>query len=393
MIGHIDELTIFDDNIKNAYTITLPLIFYFNKHLVTSIPLNASINTKYEITVCLRNLEEVTYKEEFSSFVDPSLFNETCEMKSYIPKMSNVHLMAEYIYLSIEERKIFASNYLEYLIDEIQFENNLNISDNNLLPVYKIQTQKAKSQSNYLDKNELDSVTYHSDLILRNDFIYSGYVDRTGILKNTMLYQPIRGVDPYIHKKRILVKNNFNHPSKLFMVLIKPNQHIDPSIRTDEKKYFFGERQWDNYGLYSYYDLSKIYRAKKTHFNVIKKRINDLEDKTFGFIYIINEILLDYTSDPNNKSLLTHPHFLESMQKIKDAYISYHGQIIYGTNYVKIKENLLSLKINFRIENLSIFIQLLSDIFSSLKNFRSPNHMTPSSKVHWKNFQILISKT
>ena len=46
MIGNRDDLTIFDDKIKNSYTVTLPLIFYFNKNKVLSLPLNSSINTK-----------------------------------------------------------------------------------------------------------------------------------------------------------------------------------------------------------------------------------------------------------------------------------------------------------------------------------------------------------
>lgn len=387
MIGNREDLIIFDDKIKDSYTIVVPLIFYFNKYIASSIPLNASINTKYEINVRLRTLAELTYKEEFSDFVDPNN-----NLKSYIPDISKSHLMVEYVYLSTEERKIFIGNKLEYLSDELQYDDNFYISDNNLNPIYKMGNTKKIStmikngtkikkehydsyKAIFKDKDALDAMNYDTDLLPRNDYIYRQHRDHTGIIKTMMIHEPINNVDPHVHKKRIEYENYFDHPAKLMVVLIKPLIHTNISYRDDETKYFYGEHQWDNYGLYSYYDLSKIFETKKIYYQTIKKKMNDIEDSIFGFVNTVNQILFDYaqtsnfvSNDRTDKWIVSnYTYFLETVQLIKDSYISYDGTILNLSNLVKLKENLLSLSIDYYIIEYPILYQLIKNICGYLK--------------------------
>ena len=382
MIGNRDDLIIFDDKIKNSYTIVLPLVFYFNKNIFSSIPINASMNTKYEISIKLRTLDEVSYKEEFSNFVEHERFSSENTDKNpvlpYTPKLSNVYLMAEYIYLGTEERRIFSGKLLEYLMDEVQYDNCTTLNDSNLIPVYKIGTEKKKSTSiksgikkttEYyknskallIDKKDLESRKYDVDLIPYNDYYIQNYIAMGNIqrqmMKNVRLYK----VDPYIHQKRIEIENHFRNPTKTMIILIKPIMHTDPSIRFDDNHYFYGERQWDNYGLYSYYDLSKITEAKIKFYAKIKKKINDLENKEFGFISIINKILYQYTINNNISDV-----FLESLHGIKDAYLSYNDTIFDGINTVYLKNCFLSLKINFEIWDNKILHKMINDIYRKL---------------------------
>ncbi|XWV26402.1 capsid protein [Tupanvirus soda lake] len=384
MIGHREDLIIFDDKIKNSYTIIMPFIFYFNKYIMSSIPLNASINTKYQIDIQLRNLDEVTYKEEFSDFVDPNDLN---NLQPYTPKMINPHLMIEYVYLSTEERKIFVTNRLEYLIDEVQYDNTFNISDSNLVPIYKIGTvkktrtkikNKTKIREEYYDTNkgvyatanELQNTNYYTDLIPRSDYVPGLYTDRTGITKTMMVFKPLPNINPYIHKKRIELENYFNHPTKLMVILIKPLIHTNPQYRSDDNNYFYGERQWDNYGLYSYYDLSKINEAKQNYYDLFNTRINDLDDPVFGFINIINQLLFQYTNkhekiNENRIEKWIHTnfeYFLEILQTIKDAYNNYYEEIYYRSDMIKLKEFLLAMGINYDITNKDILFQLIDDV-------------------------------
>jgi hypothetical protein len=402
MIGNREDLTIFDDKIKQSYTIAMPFIFYFNKNIPLSIPLNASINTKYEINVTLRTLDEVTYREEFSDFVDPGILNKfNTSLKPFTPSISKSYLMVEYIYLSTEERRIFAANKLEYLIDELQYNNTTTISDDNLIPVYKVGNvkksvfkikNKVKIKEEYydtykatfMDKNELDKIRYSTDLLPRNDYVPEKYIDRSGVPKIMMINRPIPNVDTYIHKKRIEMENYFNHPTKLMVVLVKPLAHTDLTYRTDESNYFYGEKQWDNYGLYSYYDLSKILDAKKIHYELVKNHLNDLEDSTFGFINIINQLLLDYSNNPNNLSndkmekwiVANYAYFLEALQTIKDAYIAYNDQIMYNDEIVHFKENLLSLMIDYHIREIDVLHKLVEDIYGQLKLYPPEQSVT-----------------
>lgn len=375
MIGNRDDLIIFDDKLKKSYTIVLPFIFYFNRHNFLSLPLTASINIIYEVNIKLRTLEEVTYKEQYANFIDPifydNLKNLTKNM-NFKPELKNAYLMVEYIYLSKEERKIFVSNKLEYLIEEIQFDNGYNISDNNLIPIYKIgQNVKTKDvikdgkkikESYYnggslMDKNELGSLIYSMDLLSRNDFIPSIYYDRTGIKKLFMIEKK-NDIDKKIWYKKIEYKHNFNNLVKLMVFMIKMNIHTQPSLRKDEMKYFLGEYQWDNYGLYSYYDLSKIVNAKRIYYDIIKDRLNNINDDIFGFINIINILIMNYS----NEDSLLKDKILETMQIIKESYMIYDKDIKNYEKLIKLKENLLSLHITFPIYNKKILLKLVHDI-------------------------------
>lgn len=395
MIGHRKDLIVYDDKVKNSYTIVMPLVFYFNKDPALSLPLTASINTKYQIGIKLRNLDDVAYKEEFSVFVDPD-----SDFRQSEPSITNAYLMIEYIYLASEERNLFVKRRLEYLIDEVQYDNNFNIADNNLVPIYKIGTIKrtktvkkngVKTKQQYYDTNKgvyidkalLDSTSYSTDLIPRNDYILSEYQDRSGIIKKMMIYKPLPNVNPYVHKKRIELKNYFAHPSKLMIVLVKPLIHTELSYRTDENSYFFGEKQWDNYGLYAYYDLSKITKAKEEYYQQFTSEINDLENPIFGFANIINQLLLNYCEldkkvlpdgctgiglfDDNKWINENYDYFLQIIQTIKDAYNNFHEEILNKTNSIRLKENILSLAIDYHIFDLEILMQMTVSIYDKLQ--------------------------
>lgn len=444
MIGHRDDLIIFDDKIKKSYTITMPLIFYFNRSVALSIPLNASTNTKYEITIRLRKLSDMTYKEQFSKFINTTSTptstststptSTPTSTSNFKPTITNAYLMVEYIYLGIEERKIFITSRLEYLIDELQYDTYI-ANDDNLDPIYKIgsytKTDKLKKSKKIVksnngilvDQNQLNSMPNHTDLVPRNDYQIVIYTDRTGIAKSMMSKKPLPNVDPYIHTKRSVYRHYFNHPTKLAIFVIKPCIHIDAIYRTDDKSYFYHEKQWDNYGLYSYYDLSKIYHAKKNHYEFMKKRFNDLEDPEFGFIAIINQLLLQYGTllntqnklygtllntqnqlydtllntqnklrDSNDQWIESNQNiFLENIQKIKDMYNSYNEAIMYGENMVRLKKYLLSLHLDYPIINTNIFGKLISDIYQLLNlSIPDQNEVVAEYLTQFKNIKPMF---
>lgn len=424
MIGNRDDLIIFDDKIKNSYTIVLPLIFYFNKNIFSSIPMNASMNTKYEINIKLRTLDEVSYKEEFSNFIeygkgsyDSSCFYDDTDKNSFvphIPKLSNVYLMGEYIYLGAEERRIFSGKLLEYLINEVQYDNCTTLNDSNLIPIYKIGTEKKKSTSiksgikkttEYyknskallIDKKDLESRKYDVDLMLYNDYYIQNYMAMGNIQRQMIKNVRLPKVDAYVHQKRIEIENHFKNPTKTMIILIKPIMHTDPSVRSeDDNHYFYGERQWDNYGLYSYYDLSKITEAKIKFYVKIKKKINDLEDQEFGFISVINKILYDYTINNNISNI-----FLESLHAVKDAYLAYNNTIFFGINTLYLKNCFLSCKINFDVYDNIVFHKMIKDVYQKL-NIVVPsefeiNKFMSENYFGWKNidydaFGCIINK-
>jgi hypothetical protein len=349
---------------------------------------------QYELTINLRRLDEVAYKEEFSEFINPDTYDfvtQTKNLTPYLPTLSNVYVMVEYIFLTSEERNVFSTRLLEYLTDQIKYSDALTLNDANLLPVYQIGSNKKiwvkehgikkerqrydKHRAVYLDKNELDALLIAPNLIPRNNYKPKRYIDRTGITKLIMVHDYSNELDPFIHQKRIEFQNYFHDPTKYLVLLIRPIVHIDPLLRIDECHYFHGERQWDNYSLYSYYDLSAIVEAKCLHYESMRCRINDVDDPIFGFETIINQTIRYYELGPipepttliDTWIAANSAHFMKSLLLIRDLYISFENNIVYGLNTTKLKENLINLNIDYPIVNINVAYQIMNDIYFALQ--------------------------
>lgn len=463
MIGNTDDLILFDNRIKKSCTLALPLIFYFNKHAASSIPINASINTKYDITVQLRKFEDLAYKEEFSDFIDPKLYNECKKIKCIRPEICNAYIMTEYVYLSIEERTIFVNNMLEYLSDEIQYDM-IDIADNNLTPIYKILSIKKKKslkninrgtsctrisrdkqsllhqysssrhpssvlstidklepiesktnfnmdQNNsvfasnrknkkenreenrnkhnefYVNKYKLESLDYQPDFLAKNNYVLEEIIDRTGVpklfMKNRSFILGDRHQDPFVHKKRVVINNNFNHPSKMMTILIKPKAHVDICFRNGCSNYFFGEKQWDNYGLYPYFDLSKIRQAKMDYYYQIRKNITNTKNYNLGPIRVLNEILdLDLKNPDLRELILVIKKYLTTEDKIlclsgSTVTLSKIDQCcLFNPNKIKFREDMLLLKIDYHILCPKIFTHIFCDVITKLEAPMNPKKIS-----------------
>jgi hypothetical protein len=114
LIGNVPELYEFNDDPKRGYQLKIPLKFWFCKFVGSAIPLVALNNSEIEITVKLKNFNEVSYHEPFVQF------NRKIEASGYI--------IAEYIYVEADERNSLASNKLEYLIEQVQSNGNVVIN-------------------------------------------------------------------------------------------------------------------------------------------------------------------------------------------------------------------------------------------------------------------------
>lgn len=408
MIGHREDLIIYDDKLKNSYTIVLPFVFYHCRNPVLMIPLTASLNTKYEFNVKIRQLADLTYKEQFASFIDPTMYDDltNINIKPYTPTLSNTYLMCEYIYLDTEERMRFVSQMLEYIMEDTQIGNTINITDNNLIPVFKIGTvqktvdriidgKKTKvtfyveKDGVYADREQLERLGINTEqfdpfnsvtniisdytLLPRNDFVVVPYTDQTGGNKTIMVNKPLPFVNKFVHYKKINVDFNFHNPTELFVLTVQPNIHVDPIYRFDESQYYFGEKQWDNYSLYSRYDLTVIQTTKYNYYDSFEARLDNINDTVFGFEAILNTILLEYDTNPvyldtrvdewikNNLA-----YFLEIIVQIRDAYVNFTGSLFNIENTIRLKENLVSRGYNYNIYDSQFLFQTITDIFNIL---------------------------
>ena len=113
-----------DDNTYtefNGSTIYLPIWWMFEK---IPFPLISSINTPLGFRVKLRNVEDI-------------LITTSSNVKYTINKNLKMSLLANFYYLSHEERRKFAENRHEYLIEQVNRvivpQPNFNLNINNLL--------------------------------------------------------------------------------------------------------------------------------------------------------------------------------------------------------------------------------------------------------------------
>lgn len=127
LIGNIPELTTFDRTVKPSYTIYLPLQFWFCRNNGLALPLVSLEYHDVDINIKLRNAEDVSYIELESSedqiYIDDIFTDLGIDV--------DASLLIDFIYLDSQERKKFAQGSHEYLIEQIQVIDQVNVSTDN----------------------------------------------------------------------------------------------------------------------------------------------------------------------------------------------------------------------------------------------------------------------
>lgn len=113
MIGNVDKLTNFDENIKGSYKLLIPLQFWFCRHLGLSIPIIALRYHDIILSLKFKELSKLCWVDNSIEFID-------IRNRINIP---GARLYVDYIYLDSDERKRFAQSTHEYLIETVQYDN------------------------------------------------------------------------------------------------------------------------------------------------------------------------------------------------------------------------------------------------------------------------------
>lgn len=123
MIGHVPELTCFDRKVKPTYLLQIPLQFWFCRYSGLSIPLVALQYHDVNINIKFRRFEELCYIEPLTNIkianIDDGIHLDEIPEETLIDM--EAFLLIDYIYLDSPERRRFAQSSHEYLIDQLQF--------------------------------------------------------------------------------------------------------------------------------------------------------------------------------------------------------------------------------------------------------------------------------
>lgn len=123
LIGNVPELNTYDDKLKDAYQLIIPLQFFFCKEIGLALPLVALNHTEVKITIALKPFNEICYYD------DLTVFNRSVKLST--------KMIAEYIFLEESERNLIATNKNEYLITKMQSSGDF-IINTNLLDEFKL---------------------------------------------------------------------------------------------------------------------------------------------------------------------------------------------------------------------------------------------------------------
>ncbi|AYV79610.1 MAG: putative capsid protein, partial [Faunusvirus sp.] len=115
MVGNTIELTTFNNTVKPAYTIYLPLPTWFSRKSVVALPIIAILYNTISFNLYLNPLADCCQIDNNVNFVQPIKLRGK--------------LITGYIFLDNAERKLFAESNHEYLIEQVQ--NNGTVTVNN----------------------------------------------------------------------------------------------------------------------------------------------------------------------------------------------------------------------------------------------------------------------
>lgn len=183
MIGDISDLTSYNDQSKPSYTLYIPLQFWFNRNYGLALPLIAIQYHDIYIRVEFQpNTEMIVRCPQFTAFNQVRLLE--------------VGLITDYIYLDMDERRRFADKSHEYLIEQVQTENDLSLN-----------TSPFRLVSNFLNPTkELIWAMKNGNYKTGKEFIcYSNIEDWTGTLINCS--------KQILTESMVLLSPEISHPS------------------------------------------------------------------------------------------------------------------------------------------------------------------------------------
>jgi hypothetical protein len=113
MIGNVSEVTEIGRNMTDAYTMYVPLKFWFNRNNGLALPLIALQYHDVRVTIKLRDAcDLVNFTGAGATAASSGAVNSD---------LKDAYLLIDYVYLDSEERKRFAQAAHEYLIEQVQF--------------------------------------------------------------------------------------------------------------------------------------------------------------------------------------------------------------------------------------------------------------------------------
>ena len=219
MIGADSDMTSFKDN-----KIYIPLEFWFCRNIGLALPLIALQYHEVKINIEIESFDNCTYNG--TAYVKNTT-GSSVNRKS----IKNATIWCDYVFLDTDERKRFAQLSHEYLIEQVQMNENT-VSGTNEQSVSLVMNHPVKEiiwTINETDKADLENQWYNytdSDI-----FADSNYEDILGSDSNSLLQNTLFGIDPdgnnSIYSANLQLNGNdrFAKRNGDYFSLVQPYQH------------------------------------------------------------------------------------------------------------------------------------------------------------------------
>jgi len=260
IIGNIPELTTYNDVIKPAYSLYIPLNFWFTKYSGLSIPLIYMRYHDIKINIQLNDLVNCCYYE-------------TLKDNIYIEdliNLNNISLIANYIYLDSDERKKFAQLEHEYLIEQSQVAQFTGITTqifNFELPFFNLIKQLFWI---IRDQDNINRLKYF-------DYANNHYIDIYSFESDTYIY------DETNSQKQNYVKVRMTNININTFININDEIEIVNSIFYSGK-YIVKKIQNEYIYVYHDYYMKEIYNSNYTFVNGIYTKTSIYQGNTQAYI-------------------------------------------------------------------------------------------------------------
>jgi hypothetical protein len=221
MIGADSDMTSFKDN-----KIYIPLEFWFCRNIGLALPLIALQYHEVKINIEIESFDNCTYNgTAYVKNTDVSSVNRK--------SIKNATIWCDYVFLDTDERKRFAQLSHEYLIEQVQMNENT-VSGTNEQSVSLVMNHPVKEiiwTINDTDKANLENQWYnYTDSTVFADS-NSEAIDRFGNNSNSLLQNTLFGIDPdgnnSISSANLQLNGNdrFAKRNGDYFSLVQPYQH------------------------------------------------------------------------------------------------------------------------------------------------------------------------
>ena len=119
MVGNFNSTSSLKKNAEANFRVQVPMCFWFNRNYNTALPLIALQYHDIVLKIKLRDFNNCYRNNNVETLLSPSLY-----------QISQFRAWVDYIHLDMEERRTFAKNNHEFIIEQLQFNGSDFISSN-----------------------------------------------------------------------------------------------------------------------------------------------------------------------------------------------------------------------------------------------------------------------